>query len=119
MAKAKNLTPHIDYVEHCLDLLRDRLDECNDYMATVKWTEKNTEDEREKEFKFQAGLMNNYITWISQYADLSGMVSELKELTNTGDVKEVRKGSNKSAYADMLKAGELGEQQNDDDDDDY
>lgn len=109
MVKAKDLKPHIDYVEHCLELLRDRLDECNDYMNDVKWSEKVTQDDREKEFKFQAGLFSNYITWISQYADLSGMISTLKELTNTGDTKDVRKGSSKSAYADMVKAGELEE----------
>jgi hypothetical protein len=118
MAKAKNLTPHIDYVEHCLELLKDRLEDCNDYLNTVKWTEKDNQDDMEKEFKFQSGLFNNYITWITQYADLSGMVSTLKDLTNTGDVKEVRKGSNKSAYADMLKSGELDDKNDDDNDDD-
>lgn len=107
MAKAKVLSPHIDYVEHCLDLLRDRLEDCNDYLNSVKWTEKDTQDEREKEFKFQAGLLTNYITWISQYADLSGMVAELKELTKTEESKDIRKGSNKSAYADMVKAGDF------------
>lgn len=110
MAKAKDLKPHIDYIEHCLELLRDKIDECNDYMNSIKWSEKNTQDEMEKEFKFQAGLFNNYITWITQYADLSGMVSTLKELTNTGDTKDVRKGSSKSAYAEMLKEGKLDDE---------
>lgn len=114
MAKTKTLNPHIDYVEHCLELLKDRLEDCNDYLNTVKWTEKETQDEMEKELKFQAGLFNNYITWITQYADLSGMVSTLKELTNTGDTKEIRKGSSKSAYAEMLRAGEFGDEDNED-----
>lgn len=109
MAKVKDLKPHVDYVEHCLELLRDKLDECNDYMNSIKWSEKNTQDEMEKEFKFQSGLFNNYITWISQYADLSGMVSQLKELNKTDETKDIRKGSSRSAFAEMNKAGELGE----------
>ena len=60
----KKLNPHIDYVEECLELLKDRLDDCNDYLNTVKWSEKETQDDMEKEFKFQAGLFNNYITWL-------------------------------------------------------
>ena len=108
MARAsKNIKPHIDYVEHCLDLLKDRLDDCNDYLNTTKWTEKDTQEEMDKEFKFQSGLFNNYITWITQYADLSGMLSTLKELTQTDENKDVRKGSNRSAYAEMMKSGEI------------
>jgi hypothetical protein len=67
----------------------------------------------EKEFKFQSGLFNNYITWITQYADLSGMVATLKDLTDTGDTKDIRKGSSKSKYAEMVKEGKL------DDDNEY
>lgn len=108
----KKLNPHIDYVEECLELLKDRLDDCNDYLNTVKWSEKETQDDMEKEFKFQAGLFNNYITWLSQYTDISGMITALKEFTHTTeDLKEVRKGSNKSAYAAMLKGGELDEEE--------
>lgn len=107
MAKVKELKPHIDYVEHCLELLRDKLQDCNDYLNTVKWTDKDNQEEMEKEFKFQSSLLNNYITWISQYADLSGMASSLKEFTKTDDVKEVRKGSSRSAYAEMIKGGDL------------
>ena len=108
MAK-KELKPHIDYLDHCLDLLKTRLDDCNDYLNTVKWTDKNDSDSMEKEFKFQSGLFNNYINWITQYAELSGMVSTLKELTNTETKKEVRKGSATSEYAEMLKAGALND----------
>lgn len=109
MAKVKELKPHIDYVEHCLELLRDKLQDCNDYLNTVKWTDKDNQEDMEKEFKFQSGLLNNYITWISQYADLSGMASSLKEFTKTDDEKDVRKGSSRSAYAEMLKSGDLEE----------
>lgn len=111
MAKIKDLKPHNDYVEHCLELLKDKLEDCNDYLNTVKWTDKENQDDMEKEFKFQSGLLNNYITWISQYADLSGMVSQLKEFTKTDEIKDVRKGSNRSAYADMVKGGELDDEE--------
>ena len=104
MARAKaKASPHVQYMDHCLELLRDRIDECNDYMNTVKWSEKGDQKEREDEFKFQSGLLNSYINWLNQYTELSGMVSQLKELTQTEDDKETRKGSVRSAYAEMVK----------------
>ena len=110
MAKPKSKSvPHIKYVEHCLELLKARIDECNDYMNTVRWSNKDNQKEMEDEFKFQSGLLNNYISWLNQYSELSGMIDELKELTNTDEDKELRKGSTKSAYAEMVKRGELEE----------
>lgn len=106
MSKAK-IKPHVDYVEHCLDLLKQRIDECNDYMNTVKWTEQPSQKDMEVEFKFQSGLLNSYISWLNQYTELSNMVSTLSELTKTDESKETRKGSSRSVYAEMLKNGEL------------
>lgn len=114
MARNKDLKPHIDYVDHCLELLKNKIEDCNDYLNTVKWTDKENQDEMEKEFKFQSGLLNSYINWITQYADLSGMVSQLKEFTKTDETKDIRKGSNRSAFAEMNKAGEFDDEEEDD-----
>lgn len=106
MAKTTKLTPHIDYLDECLDLLRIKIGESREYLSDVRWQDLTEVDDREKEFKFQASMVDKYTAWLSEYARLSGLTDKLKELEQTDD-KDIRKGSYKSAFAEMSKNGEF------------
>lgn len=106
MAKNK-LDPHVEYLDECLSLLRQKIGENREYLDTVRWQDLQDEN-REREFKFQAELMTKYVSWLNEYARLSGIVEAFQEMTGAED-KEVRKGSFKSSYAEMIKEGKFDE----------
>ena len=106
MASKKELKPHIDYLDDCLALLKTKVGEAKEYLTDVRWQDLGGSEEREKEFKFQSTLVNNYVAWLNDYAKLSGLVDALNEL-NKSEEKEVRKGSFRSPFAEMVKGGEL------------
>lgn len=108
MAKATKLTPHIDYLDECLFLLREKIGESKQYLSDIRWQDLSETEDREREFKFQATLLDKYTSWLGEYARLSGMTDKLKELEQTDD-KDVRKGSYKSAFAEMSKNGDFDE----------
>ena len=108
MVSKKTLTPHIDYLDDCLELLKDKTSEARDYLQQVRWQDMSETEDREKEFKFQATLINNYVSWLNEYAKLSGITSAFNDL-NKVEEKEVRKGSSRSAFAEMVKEGEFDE----------
>ena len=106
MATKKELKPHIDYLDDCLELLTSKISEAKRYLYDVKWQDLPETEDREKEFKFQATLVDKYVAWLNEYSKLSGMVDALNEMNNTDD-KEIRKGSYKSAFAEMIKDGDF------------
>lgn len=106
MSKNKELKPHVDYLDDCLLILRQKIGEAKEYMDDVRWQDLTEVDQREKEFKFQATMVNNYVSWLNEYAKLTGLTEALSELNKTEE-KEVRKGSFKSSYAEMVKNGEI------------
>ena len=106
MAKQKQLKPHIDYLDDCLALLRQKIGESKEYLDDVRWQDLDSADDRDKEFKFQANLLDKYVAWLSEYARLSGIIEKLNELEGT-DEKEIRKGSFRSPFAEMNKNGEF------------
>lgn len=108
MAKSKELNPHVDYLDECLGLLIEKIGETKRYLADVRWQDLTEIDQREREFKFQATLMDKYVAWINEYARLSGIVEAFQELNGT-DEKQVRKGSHRSEYAQMIKNGDFDE----------
>ena len=101
--------PHIDYLEDCLQLLKDKTSEAKEYLQQVRWQELDETDNREKEFKFQATLVDKYVAWLNEYAKLSGVTAAFNDM-NKVEEKEVRKGSSRSAFAEMVKEGEFDEQ---------
>lgn len=109
MSRKKELKPHLDYLEDCLQLLRQKIGESKEYMHDIRWQDVAEVEGREKEFKFQATLMNNYVSWLNEYARLSGIMDAFKEMEGIDD-KEVRKGSSRSAYAEMIKQGEFDDE---------
>lgn len=106
MAKQKQLKPHVDYLDECLSLLRQKVGESKEYLNDVRWQDLVSAEDRDKEFKFQANLLDKYVAWLSEYARLSGIIEKLNELEGT-DEKETRKGSYRSAFAEMNKNGEF------------
>lgn len=106
MSKNKELKPHLDYIEDCLGVLKDKVNQAKQYLRDIPWAEMTVLEDREKEFKFQATLVDKYTHWINEYARLSGVIDAFKELDKTEE-KEVRKGSSRSAFAQMIKDGEL------------
>lgn len=102
----KQLKPHVDYIDETLDLLRQKIGEMREYLDDVRWQDLTEADDREKEFKFQATLLNQYVSWLTEYTRISGMVEALNEINMT-DEKEVRKGSSRSAFAEMIKNGDI------------
>lgn len=106
MASKKIITPHVDYLDECLAVLKQKTNEAKQYLENVRWQDLETAEEREKEFKFQSSLTSQYVTWLNEYAKLSGITEKLTELLGTQE-KDVRKGSYKSVYATMLKDGEF------------
>lgn len=102
----KTLTPHIDYLDECLILLKQKTVEAKSYLQDVRWQDMGETENREKEFKFQATLVDKYVAWLNEYAKLSGVIAAFNDLNQTED-KDIRKGSSKSAFAEMVKDGEF------------
>lgn len=104
----KTLEPHLDYIEECLGILKIKIEEAKEYLKDTPWKEVPAVDDREKEFKFQATLIDRYVSWQNEYAKLSGIIESFKDLNQVDD-KEVRKGSSRSAFAEMIKEGKFDE----------
>lgn len=103
----KSLKPHVEYVDECLELLKKKLGEAKQYLDDVRWEDMVEVEDREKEFKFQAKLVDSYVGWLNEYSSISGMVEKLKEYEGTQNQKETRKGSFRSTYAELIKEGLL------------
>lgn len=106
MAKKKDLTPHVEFLHEALTVLRDKTEEAKTYLSEVSWQTIKDVDDKEKEFKFQKTLVDSYVLWLNEYAKMSGILERLEEL-DVDVQKDVRKGSFRSKYADMIKNGEL------------
>lgn len=106
MAAGKQLKPHIDYLDDTLTLLKEKTDEAKGYLRDIRWQDLDAAEDREREFKFQATLLNSYVSWLNEYAKLSGVIQAFQDLNGTEE-KEVRKGSSRSAFAEMIKEGKI------------
>ena len=105
MSSKKELKPHLDYLEECLELLKEKISEAKSYMQDVRWQDLAEVVDREKEFKFQSTMVDKYVAWLNEYAKLSGVIDAFDELTEVED-KDIRKGSYRSAFADKVKKGQ-------------
>lgn len=106
MAK-KELKPHLDFLDETIKLLKQKTTEAKQYLDDVRWQDMDATEDREREFKFQATLINSYVNWLNEYAKLSGIIEAFKDLEGKAEEKEVRKGSSRSAFAEMIKSGEF------------
>lgn len=109
MATKKTITPHLDYLEDCLTLLKTKTTEAREYLNDVRWQDMGEAENREKEFKFQATLVDKYVVWLNEYAKLSGIIEAFNDMKQVEE-KEVRKGSSRSAFAEMVKEGEFNDE---------
>ena len=105
MSKNK-LAPHVDFLDEALEVLRAKTFDAKRYLDDVRWEDMKEVEDREREFKFQKTLVDSYVVWLNEYARMSGVLDKLMEL-DTSLQKDVRKGSYRSRYMEMLKNNEL------------
>lgn len=116
-SRLQQLKSNTEYLSEAINLIKKKIDEVKEYMDTNDWKNKSNQKEREDEFKFQSGLVDNYISWSTQYAELSGVVALAEEsIKENEQAKELRKGSFESPFASHLKNGDLEDDEDDESD---
>ncbi|MDC7249861.1 MAG: hypothetical protein PQJ49_08105 [Sphaerochaetaceae bacterium] len=105
MAK-KPTNSDIEFIEESLIDLKVQLDNIKTYLETNPWIDIDDENKKQREFKFQATLYDNYNKWLEKYMELSGIVEFYNE-ANQEDEEELRKGYKENELMEKIKRGEI------------
>jgi len=99
MAK-KPRSEHIEFVKEGLSKLKENLDSIDTYLSTHSWQQNSDFKGIDDAFKFHAELTKNYIKWLKEYAELSGII-EYYESQNTEE--KMRKNFSESPIEELMK----------------
>lgn len=96
----------IEFIEESLVDLQVQLDNIKTYLDTNPWVNIEDETKKQREFKFQATLYNQYTDWLEKFMELTGVIDFYNE-SNKEKEDKLRKGYKKNALMEKIIEGDL------------